>query len=364
LLQAFVHVRSFATVNKPTNWKWENRGKLEEAESGIECLILQAFNCRNKEIQLVDKPQPARPPTPPPPRHVSASIITCGTSLNPFIADTHVLASTLLSDSAWRNKVTEAWRLDAEEINHSTHATVLAMANDLQKMLLERLPKHVNDKVPPEKRCHWCLYLTASKLGHVAAIMVLLKQVVEDLNCDLQGKCLLANSTHFRKVSSRGSEDGIYLYWNTQNSTWIRVGMVAGRTFNERGVEHKNGSMLNTIDSNNSKFYRSYPSCCSKDKVKTREGFFENLRHCVALGYPLSGPVARLVEIFQLSGHDNQNIEQLNFAVRNGGTPSLAQKQKRAMYYLLEMAYGLCLSEKDNVSKNPGWEQGLQFCGN
>ena len=83
----------------------------------------------------------------------------------------------------------------------------------------------------------------------------------------------------------------------------------------------------------------------------------------MALGYPIKHPVAKLVEVLQLSDHDNNNIEQLNFAVRNGGTPSLAQKQRRAIYYLLEMAYGLCLAEKDNVSSNPGWEQALRFYG-
>jgi hypothetical protein len=200
----------------------------------------------------------------------------------------------------------------------------------------------------------------------MAAIMVLLCQVVDDLGCNLDGKCLLVNNLHFRKVTSETVEDGVYLYYNKNNSTWVRAGMVAMRDFSERGKEHKNGSRLLNPENKKSNFYTSYPSQSCKCTVKNREGFFENLEHRVALGYDLRHSGERLVSIFELNDTDNNNIiNGLNFAVR-GSTdpPSLEKKQRRAIHYLCEMAYGLCLAEKDNVSRSPGWEQALKVYGN
>jgi hypothetical protein len=198
----------------------------------------------------------------------------------------------------------------------------------------------------------------------MAAIMVLLCQVVEDLGCNLDGKCLLVNNLRFRKVTTRTAEDGVYLYYNKDNSTWVRAGMVALRDFNKRGVEHRNGSLLKNPENKKSNFYTSYPSQSSKHTVEMREGYFESLEHRVALGYDLRHSEERLVSIFELNDADNNKIENgLNFSVEGSDPPSLEKKQRRAIHYLCEMAYGLCLAEKDNVSRSPGWEQALKVYG-
>jgi hypothetical protein len=75
----------------------------------------------------------------------------------------------------------------------------------------------------------------------MAAVMVLLCQVVEDLGCNLDGKYLLVNKLYFRKVTAGTAEDGVYLYYNKNSSTWVRAGMVSLRNLHKRGVEHKNG---------------------------------------------------------------------------------------------------------------------------
>jgi hypothetical protein len=369
-LKGYIHARSWETVEKPKNHQWKNKGNLQQAQAGIDCLILQAHKLRSASLKLKDVPAAAVKPAPPPPRHESATIIT-SSGLNPFDWGAHHKpASELLSNESWRNLVTSAWRRDAENINHSTHQTTLDLANKLQSILLSRLQKHVKAKIEEEKLSsdvwsHWCLHLTASKLGNMAAIMVLLCQVVEDLDCNLDGKCLLVNNLRFRRVTPETTEDGVYLYYNRDNSTWIRAGMVALRDFNKRGMEHKKGSQLKTPESKKSNFYTSYPSKCSVHKVEKREGLFENLEHRVALGYDLRHSEERLVSIFELDEAAKNNISKgLNFSVR-GSTdpPSVEKKQRRAIHYLCEMAYGLCLADKDNVSRSPGWEQALKVYG-
>jgi hypothetical protein len=369
-LKGYIHVRTWETVETPKGYKWKNKGNLQEAQAGIDCLILQAHKLRSAPVKLKDKPAAPVKPSPPPPRHESATIITAS-SLNPFDCGAHKPASELLSNENWRNLVTSSWRRDAEKINHSTHQTTLDRANKLQSILLNRLQKHIKAKIEEGKLSsdvwsHWCLHLTASKLGNIAAIMVLLCQVVEDLGCKLDGKCLLVNNLHFRKVTPGTAEDGVYLYYNKDNSTWVRAGMVALRDFHKRGVEHKKGSMLTDLESRKSNFYTSYPSECSKHPVENREGFFESLEHRVALGYDLRHSEERLVSIFELDEANNNNIFRgLNFSVRGYGmSPTLGMKQRRAIHYLCEMAYGLCLAEKDNVSRSPGWEQALKVYGN
>jgi hypothetical protein len=70
-------------------------------------------------------------------------------------------------------------------------------ASLLQKLLLKCLESHVAKKVNTDKQNNWCLYFTASKLGHMAAIMVLLGHVKHDLGCIQSDMCLLAGKSTF-----------------------------------------------------------------------------------------------------------------------------------------------------------------------
>ena len=147
---------------------------------------------------------------------------------------------------------------------------------------------------------------------------------------------------------------------------FIRAGMVAGRNIAARGSEHRKGSMLSTASATDSKFYNSYPSRAAGPKATNaaRKGWHDNLQQRVALGYPLGKSVSDLVELFGLTEADNNNINKLNFRVKEGAVPKLEDKQRRALHYMGELAYGLCLAPSDNISSNPGWEQALkQYTG-
>jgi hypothetical protein len=114
-----------------------------------------------------------------------------------------------------------------------------------------------------------------------------------------------------------------------------------------------------------SKFYSSYPSREAKAVQHIgRMGFFENLEQRIAIGYGLQQPVSDLVSIFQLSDRDKKNIRLLPCNSKGKDPPSFDDKCRRSIHYLCEMVYGLCLSSRDNISGNPGWEPALkQFVG-
>jgi hypothetical protein len=55
-LVAFIHIRTFETPSLPAGFKWPNKGKLKDAQDGIDCLILRAYNlCTEFAIKLNDQ---------------------------------------------------------------------------------------------------------------------------------------------------------------------------------------------------------------------------------------------------------------------------------------------------------------------
>jgi hypothetical protein len=287
-----------------------------------------------------------------------------------FSSNEYERASSLLMNKAWREKVLLEHRLNAENALTVFEQSTLDRANYLQDRLCIRLAKHVKTKLPENEDLHdhWCFHLTASKLGHMAALMVMFQHVKDDLVCLDDNQCLLSSPEglpqRFRLARAQ-PEDGVYLYYDTNARKWVRGGMVAARPFVERGSEHKKGSMLTTADSKKSKFYRSYPSKAAAGASQSgiRKGYFENLKHYIALGYPVKKSVDGLVDIFGFSEADNNNINTMNPRMKGGAKPTLEDKQRRAVHYLGELAYALCLSPHDNISSNPGWEQALRYYG-
>lgn len=114
-----------------------------------------------------------------------------------------------------------------------------------------------------------------------------------------------------------------------------------------------------------SRFYSSYPSreANGSSSNGARRGWHDNLQQHAALGFPLAKTVEPLVELFELSEADNNNINTINFRKAGGGSPTLFDRQRRAIHYLCECCYGLCLAPSDNISSNPGWEQALGYYG-
>lgn len=256
-------------------------------------------------------------------------------------------------------KVVATWRLDSEHALTQIDESTLEKADYLQQRLIRRLEAHVDEKVPKGAlRDCWCWHFTAKKLGHMAAVMVLLNHIKKDLECLADNQAFLSGKQCFREVTETCVEDGVYLHFDNNSLVWIRAGMVAGRSLWERGFEHKTKARLESADAIDSRFYTSYPrNNGPKPESAGRRGWFHNLSQMIALGYPVDRPLDPLLDILDIDEEDNQQLSKLNFRMKNDATPSLADKQRRGLHYLGETAHGLCLAPAHNVSTNAGWEQ-------
>ncbi|CAB9514787.1 expressed unknown protein [Seminavis robusta] len=358
-LKAFIHVRTFPTYTTdkgPKDWTgWPKKSSAAEAANGDRCLVRLAYDCRDKPciMQKLVKPVKAMPQQL---RHLSATIIRSSTLT--FHSDAYPLASSLLADDTWRVKLIAAYRLDSETTVTVTESS-LGSADYLQKRLIKRLEVHVTTKLEKsEHKENWCWNLTASKLGHVSAILILFGYVKDDLECLDETSCfLLDNPALFRLVTEEFEEDGVYMYWDTNNMQWIRVGMVALRRFWLRFIEHSKMAQLKSGESG--AFYNAYPSKYAKKTVDPalRRGYHENLRQYIALGYPLAKDVKDLVDVFGFKAADNRWIKSMRYRTKNGQAIQLADQQRRALHYLIECGLKLCLAPACDISVNAGWEQ-------
>ena len=136
------------------------------------------------------------------------------------------------------------------------------------------------------------------------------------------------------------------------------------RPFDERDLEHWKAALLKTSEGMKSTFYKSYPREEAAHKVGSlRKGYRESLSQIVMLGHPLETPVDRLLKIYRVTDGDNENINKLNFKVKGKDSPSLADKQRKTIYYTIELIYGLLMAPTNNVSSNPGFESALRQYG-
>ena len=156
-------------------------------------------------------------------------------------------------------------------------------------------------------------------------------------------------------------KQGAYLYFDTNNDSWIRSGKVTGRGFSIRHREHqKRAASKRTV----SRFYLRYPSKTSaRKKSSRRKGHFENLRQYIALGFEVGNEdVGRMVTagfdeggIFSFEDNEKKNID----AQKRSGRGTTMLKKIDMIAYLVELAYDLAISPVDNVSQNPGFESCL-----
>ena len=137
--------------------------------------------------------------------------------------------------------------------------------------------------------------------------------------------------------------------------------MVAGRAIEQQGDEHLEGSKSANPAS---AFHSDCPSkTINRPGMKSQKGHFENLEQRIAIGIPIGHSVAGLLELLEVTERDNKNINQANPRMKDGVKPTLADKQRWALHYMMECLYQLCLAPADNISSNPGWEQFLRFYG-
>jgi len=172
--------------------------------------------------------------------------------------------------------------------------------------------------------------------------------------------CLLADPPAFLKATTPTGKvlEGCYLYYDTNNREWIRTGKAVGSNFEKRHQEHLNESKLKNSNSQNSKFYSSYPSrTVNLPDQRARKGTFENLQQHIGVNYNKlkKGNMLKDVKnngIFHLDDETNKRIAALNFQ----GKSRLDTKQCNMIGYLLELGYDLCIAPACNISGNPGFE--------
>jgi hypothetical protein len=358
---------SFLFVRDPTISvsKLPKKGKVADAEAGVDCLILRAFGARAKPIQLRD-PTDASEDTEqdaassePLPAHRAIEIIEVRTDSARWTCDEQ--ASAFLENKDWISAVKFCFDPQGKSIQTDSTAVsdeMKARADSLQVQLTARLASHVSCRVNDEaKHNHWSLRWAASNFARLAAVMILFSHVKEDLECLDATDSLLAPIGNFLLATNAESQlEGAYLYADKNRGKWVRSGKVIGRSFAVRGGEHAKAAWLKTSRDQASKFYSSYPSKNAQlYSTGGRRGWFENLEQCVALGFDRrqNGVITSLKEIVFLFDADSKvKVGRVNFA----GTSSLEQKQLHMVGYLCELAYDLGLGLLDNVSSNPGFE--------
>ena len=159
---------------------------------------------------------------------------------------------------------------------------------------------HILKRVKSSNRDSWVWRFARLNLSRVATLMILSGHVHQDLerfvkrtvSClllhpdtcnDVFDLLVLDKNGNETEISS--TEQGAYLFYDPDMQTWIRSGK-ASRPFIKRYENHKSGSLLTTVDSRDSNFYRSY---CGKhsdeEHHQHRIGWFESLNMFCAVGY-------------------------------------------------------------------------------
>ena len=323
MLTAYIHVREFKAIQaggRDDDWKWPNKGKIEEAVEGADKIITRAHKLKSKDIILEEpaSPKPVAPEVNT--RHEEATII-CATPRQTIFSNEEK-ASRFLQMPNWASAVTKA-------LDPWGNCTVLDINNDLlvradllQKQLECRLTRHCRIRIKKEsKRSHWCLLWASKNMPPMAAVMVLFNHIKTDITCLDHNQCLLAASSSFLKASSNREAmmEGCYLYYDLNNEEWIRSGKATSSNFSKRHAEHKAGSMLTSASSQKSKFYNSYPSrYANLADQSVRKGEFEKLQILVGVGYNklLKGKLTcdiAMGGIFHLNNETNKMIDGVNF---------------------------------------------------
>ena len=129
--------------------------------------------------------------------------------------------------------------------------------------------------------------------------------------------------------------------------------------------EHKKGAGTSS-SSARSKLYSAYPTKAAReeaDRARTtvagvRKGVYEDLVPVVAFGYR-QDDAAAVLDLF----YWGEGLERAASGVNFRGAETVLEKKLHCVGYLAELAYGLLLAPRDDVSTNPGFETCLGIFG-
>ena len=129
------------------------------------------------------------------------------------------------------------------------------------------------------------MFVLGQNLGRVSAIMVVMGHVLKNdlsmakTNSRTSLLCPPGDSFIIAGTDEILDLEGAYLYYDIDDSCWIRSGKVIGndRSFGKRNKEHAKKALELTMDSLKSLFYQTYPSKNAPSNGCMRNGYFENL---------------------------------------------------------------------------------------
>ena len=113
------------------------------------------------------------------------------------------------------------------------------------------------------KHDHWSLKWAFKNLSHIPSIMVILKQVKQNIQCLDENTTLLDTQSRFKWVGCNINSNvmnciGAYLYFDVNDHKWVRSGKSTGTGgFLSRHKQHEKQSKWQKGAS--SKFYLQYP---------------------------------------------------------------------------------------------------------
>ncbi len=268
---------------------------------------------------------------------------------DPLDAHCTLLPDNLLNNSKFQNKL-----------------------NGVTEILFYRLQNHIQTRIDPNKskENHWVWRFVRPNLARIAAIMIQfghIRNIIGTAKEDADVP-LLSNPQNgsFIPVDASGMEnmEGSYLYYSNDDSVMIRSGKVVGvgRSLSTRCKEHAANAMKQDIHQLESSFYYFYPS--KDSNIGDRTGMrseFEDLRAYSALSFDREKLEEAIYEhgkdtsLFQWGEEAMEKIKGVQFP----GNLTLKEKQLHMVGYLCELCYDLCISQKANVSRKPGFETPL-----
>ena len=139
---------------------------------------------------------------------------------------------------------------------------------------------------------------------------------------------------------------------SVRNQT-IRAGSTAS-SFLNRLVDHGKVALLTNSVSKKSLFYSSYPNERATTQNKSEGcrnaiGSWNQIKTSMAIGWEKG----KSEEVKKLFVWDESTMKGLE---RNQAKLTMAKKQERMLVYLFETVLHLCLSPRNNISSNLGYE--------
>lgn len=373
-LRAFIHVRKWTTAKPDKDWKWPNKKVKNDGDMNLVDLAYKLRTTYSLKMLSSSRPRRIDDDTavnlaPPPPPTIEI--------LTRHSIDDSVLSSKFLQNADWVNTVKKS--VKGAFFLEDVDKYLMDQADDLSRLLIQRLKIHIDNKVNQGLENHYSLTWFGKNIPQLAAMLVMSEQVKEEPDLVKSSASLLKpplpTSQRGKFMQAKGGilkYEGSYLHYDGKNRKWIRSGKVSGRSMGYRLEEHKTeaqkiggrGSLKKS-----SQLYSRYPSNNSPMAKNFEDnnvspgwdGHYEDLQVFAGFCYnrnetdQFKGLEGLLDEKNGIFLWDRTTLERLE---KNKKLGSCIENKKLTMIaYLFELGYDLMLATDSNVSMSPGFEQ-------